>query len=185
MNEFIWALIARLVSSRLGFALILKRALLNAYKGVRLPDIISGGETYMRRFWIFNPYPASNQKFWWGRWLPSIRLHHILLPDADRHLHDHPWAFRTIVLDGYYVEEKADGFYRRTAGETAGMKPEEFHRIRNISYYGAWTLFFTWKYQEPWGFQVDGKKIPSREYLANKELHNAIYTEAESPIQSR
>jgi hypothetical protein len=185
MTEFVWGVIARLVSSRLGFMLIAKHALRRANKGVRMLDIVSGGDTYMRRYWVFNPYPASNQKFWWGRWLPSIRLHHILLPDSDRHLHDHPWAFRTIVLDGWYLEERQHGYPMLFKGFTSTMKPGEFHRIASVSQGGVWTLFFTWKYQEPWGFQVDGKKVVSREYLADKEFHNAVYAKAKSTIQGR
>lgn len=167
MNELIWSWIARLVSSRAGFLLIAKHALRLADRGVRMPDIISGGDTYMRRFLVFNPYPEDNTKRWWGRWSPSVRLHHILLPDADRHLHDHPWAFRTIVLDGWYREERKHHHRILTKGSMGAMAPGEFHRIDSVSQGGVWTLFFTWKYQEQWGFDVDGKKVYSRDYFKN------------------
>ena len=34
----------------------------------------------------------------------SIRLHNSVLPDQDRNLHDHPFNFRSIVIDGGYSE---------------------------------------------------------------------------------
>lgn len=69
--------------------------------------IISEGELYMERFWLFNPYPDSgasgaDRKPW--RFPISIRIHHIVLPDQDRHLHDHPWNARTFILRGWYRE---------------------------------------------------------------------------------
>jgi hypothetical protein len=32
----------------------------------------------------------------------------------------------------------------------------------------VWTLFITWRYQGTWGFDVDGSKVPWREYLGIK-----------------
>lgn len=47
--------------------------------------------SYMRRFIIRTP---------WG----TIRLHNILRSDDDRHLHDHPFDFVSILLTGGYFE---------------------------------------------------------------------------------
>lgn len=38
----------------------------------------------------------------------GIYLHRIFLPDADRHPHDHPWPFLSLVLRGGYVEELSE-----------------------------------------------------------------------------
>ena len=91
----------------------------------------------------------------------SIRIHHIKKPDADPCLHDHPWAWRTIVLKGWYIEENAFGeFNTRRKGFTAGNSAETLHRIDEVSPGGVWTLFFMGrKYinkQEvnKWGFIV-------------------------------
>lgn len=51
---------------------------------------------YMMRYWIF-PY---------GK-LPfgiAVRVHQILRSDSDRHYHDHPFPYISIVLRGGYVE---------------------------------------------------------------------------------
>ena len=134
-----------------------------------------GDEVYMYRYWLFNPYDAENksQKY---RWLPNIRLHHIMCPDSDRHLHDHPWDARTFILRGWYLEEKegSKDLIPRKAGTTASLKYGEYHRIHQVSPGGVWTLFITWKYKGTWGFKVGDKKIPYREYLGNKEKYQNV-----------
>jgi hypothetical protein len=51
-----------------------------------------GGTHYLFRLRII-------QTPWFG-----IYLHDIFEPDADRHPHNHPWSFVSIVLRGSYVE---------------------------------------------------------------------------------
>ena len=51
---------------------------------------------YMNRYWVLKPR-------WWTFGC-SIRVHQILRSDDDRHLHDHPWAFMTVILRGGYTE---------------------------------------------------------------------------------
>jgi hypothetical protein len=135
-------------------------AISRPYRHIYGPD----GSLYMRRHWIFNPYDVDYTRTW--KWLPSVRLHWIRRADSDRHLHDHPWAWRTIILKGWYVEERIGGHtYRREAGYTGTMDFGEFHRIQEVSPDGVWTLFITWRKQGTWGFLVDGVKVPYREYL--------------------
>lgn len=181
MNEVIWRLIARLVSSPIGFSFAMNRAARMACRthgvpwgGTGLPDILSadGQRIYMRRYRVFNPYPES----WWTRWVPSIRLHHILLPDDDRHLHDHPWDARTIVLDGWYQEEREYGrLLTRQTGDTAALKLGEFHRITRVPYFGVYTLFLTWHREADWGFKVGKEKILAGEYLASREEFERLF----------
>lgn len=134
---------------------------------------------YMERDWVFNPYLTHEEKQQLeaeGKPLPpsserpSGRIHHILRKDADRHKHDHPWDAQTIILKGWYLEERLmpDGAtqeFLRTAGDTASLNFGEYHRIVDVSEGGVWTLFITHKYQGTWGFLVDGQKVPYRQYL--------------------
>lgn len=154
------------------------------YSNITGPD----GSTYMVRLWVFNPYgkDASGEVTpprW--TWLPSVRLHRIMRPDMDRALHNHPWPARTIVLRGWYIEERLcdpevappgaypcrayDDQWRysvaRHVGYTGTLNPDTFHRITEVSPGGVWTLFFTWRKAASWGFLVDGKVVPWREYL--------------------
>lgn len=148
--------------------------------------IVTEGKLYMERYWLFNPYPqtggsGADRPRW--QFPISIRLHHIVLPDQDRgHMHDHPWNARTFILRGGYTEmrpksavpDDAPGvhdlrtgmlYLTREPGETASLAFGEYHRIVSVAEGGAWTLFVTGKYRGTWGFLVDGKKIPWREYL--------------------
>lgn len=136
------------------------------------------GAVYMYRYWLFNPYPPKNDGAGrrWGDWMPSIRLHHIMREDLDPHLHDHPWNARTFILRNWYREEKPRQHcgmsnwtptyvVQRNAGDTATLRFGEYHRIVEVAEGGVWTLFVTWKKLGTWGFLVNGRKVPWREYL--------------------
>ncbi|MFC5548162.1 hypothetical protein [Massilia aerilata] len=144
-------------------------------RAMRTPysHITKDGDVYMERYWLFNPYPADSSGK--GNLLPSIRLHKIMRPDQDRHLHDHPWNARTFILRGWYLEEREGEFWdiERSEGETAALKFGEFHAITRVPECGVWTLFVTWRYRGTWGFLVNGKKVPWREYLNIESTNNA------------
>lgn len=126
---------------------------------------------YMDRWWVFNAYGKNAEgRTAPPRWprLPSIRVHHICQPDDDDHEHDHPWNARTIILQGWYVEERrTHGETTRVmrAGQTAPIVAGQFHRIARVSDGGVFTLFFTWEYISDWGFWVEGQKVLWRQYL--------------------
>lgn len=188
MREFLWRLVARIVSRPAVASWLIERSKRTPYYPIRSRD---GSELYMDRHWLFNPYgkdaagnvgPAR-----WERWgLPSIRVHHILRADDDAHLHDHPWNARTIVLRGSYFEQRPGGhgdalkwqhgwpegtrsLYHRTAGYTGRVLFNSYHRISEVSEGGVFTLWFTWSYRGTWGFLVGGKKVPYRVYLGERE----------------
>lgn len=176
MRNFAWAAIALLVSSPRVASALIRRAQRTPYTHIMSTD---GQDCYMGRWWLFNPYPASGagKRRGFG-WLPSVRVHHIMREDLDRHLHDHPWNARTIVLRGYYGEvfplldkqgKQIDlRFRRKEAGDTGRLLFGEYHRITHVSRGGVWTLFITWKYRGVWGFMVDGHKVPWRTYLGEQ-----------------
>ena len=162
MQNLAWKLIAYIVSRPLVYTWLIDRAQRTPYLHL---------EGYMNRWWLFNPYDGAHRKPWC--WLPSIRIHHILRADLDRHFHDHPWDARTIILYGAYMEERLFSFngplylvktHTRNPGDTATLKYGEHHRIEHVSIGGVWTLFITWKYQGPWGYLVDGVKVPHHLY---------------------
>lgn len=163
MNNLFWRTIASIASRPSVTAWLIRRAQRTPYTHIMSPD---GSETYMGRWWLFNAYPASGaaKRKGWG-WLPSVRIHHIMRADEDRHHHDHPWNARTIILDGGYLEDRADARFSRLPGDTVTLKFGEYHRIIEVSQGGVWTLFITWKYRGVWGFNVDGVKVPWRKYL--------------------
>lgn len=192
-----WSVLAWLATRKPVTVWLMRRAFRTPYSHITSAD---GTDVYMRRFWLFNPYvsedgarasgsDAAPRRSWWREMLPSVRLHHIMLADQDRHLHDHPWNARTIILKGWYEEEryfnetplgevrrqlKAQGGHVaaggrvqqvRIAGYTGRLLYGQYHRITAVPRDGVWTLFITWRKRGGWGFDVDGVKVPWREYL--------------------
>jgi hypothetical protein len=173
--QIIWSAIARVLARPAVASWLIRCAMRTPYS-----HIVKNGELYMERFWLFNAYPDTGEsgadKRWW-QFPISVRVHHIVLPDQDRHLHDHPWNARTIILRGFYREAKPrrplpsgaglspEYFVYRRAGETSRLNFGEFHRITELSTSGAWTLFITGRHRGTWGFDVGGDKVGWREYL--------------------
>lgn len=181
--ELIWRAIARIVSRPAVAAWLIQRAQRTPYTHIMSAD---GQDCYMGRWWLFNPYPgpSSYTRKGWRDWVPSVRIHHIMREDRDRHLHDHPWNARTIVLRGWYEEERPTrsntgqvpddlvkvgsqlrDVFKRRQGYTGRLLFGEYHRISEVSDGGVFTLFITWRERGTWGFDVDGRKVPWREYL--------------------
>lgn len=157
---------------------LIRRARKTPYYHILNPE---GDSVYMYRWWLFNPVEGGEKRLY--PWIPfSIRIHEIMAPDHDRHMHDHPWNARTIVLQGGYTEvrpvardwelmESVGGWdvegesYYRSEGDTATLRHNDYHRIDEVALGGATTLFIMGRRQETWGFLVDGAKIPWRKYL--------------------
>ena len=123
-----------------------------------------GQDMYMGRWWLFNGYDKAHRNA--IPWFPiSARIHHIKREDRERHLHDHPRNCRTIILKGWYREEREDGMFLRQSGYTGRIVFGQYHRITEVSPGGVWTIFITGRYRGGWGFKVDGAKVPSAMYL--------------------
>lgn len=170
-----WWLIGQIVSTPFVTNYLIKRARKTPYTPILSPD---GKETYMERLWLFNPYWTHEDKITFelaGRPVPwkfpmSIRLHCICTPDGDRAQHDHPWNARTVIMRGSYLEQRGSAYRLISAGQTSRLTfGKDYHRIREIfpepQDKGVWTLFITFKFQGTWGYLVDGKKIPFKDYL--------------------
>lgn len=157
-------MIARFLSRPSVANWLIKRAQRRPYS-----SIVKDGVLYMDRWWLFNPYPdtggsGADRPCW--QFPISIRIHHIMQPDQDRHMHDHPWNARTVILRGWYSEEREGGVsHVRREGDTAKLLFGEYHRIINVSPGGVYTLFITGPYRGTWGFLVDGVKVQWRKYL--------------------
>ena len=133
---------------------------------------------YMMRWWILPPAAKRGSAGFWSiknqlrRLRKNLRLHLLMRGDRDKHHHNHPWEFRTLVLRGWYVNEVtlADGTTKCnvvSAGQSYRMGVGEFHRIAAVSPGGALTLvFYTTKRTDRWwGFLVNGEVVHWRTYL--------------------
>lgn len=180
MINLFWRLVAKLLARPTVTVWLIASAERTPYLHIMSAD---GDEMYMGRWWLFNPYSRETHKpaLWWCPW--SFRIHHIMRHDEDRDLHDHPWNARTIILRGWYVEQRlldsedpvlsglnvpsgaqATEYIDRRAGDTARLNHGEYHRIDQISPGGVYTLFITSKWRGDWGFLVNGVKVPWRTY---------------------
>lgn len=153
------------------------------------------GQLYMRRWWLvpgfaLAPHPKHgwlDVKPWWPfRW----RIHQIVMPDSDRHYHNHPSGYRTFILKGWYRELSPNPNYRFAsaqvfgetqhgqitvyrAGDTGKKDANHWHLIEDLSNVGedgVWTLFcLSNKDKQEWGFLVDGKTVHWKDYLQTPE----------------
>lgn len=173
--KILWYFLAKLLAQPRITAYLIARAKLTPYTPILSVD---GTEVYMERYWLFNPYPTQTErdamaaagiKQKW-RFPISVRIHGIRTPDLDRHLHDHPWNARTVILRGGYIENRGGSYNYLHQGGSATLKfGKDFHRITTLyPMFGddaVWTLFITGKFRGMWGFNKDGVKIPFKEYL--------------------
>ncbi len=162
MSALLWNMVARFCARPAVADWLIKRS-------KRTPYFHLDG--YMERWWLFNPTPAlsggQGRRF---EWLPSVRIHHILREDTERHPHNHPWNARTIILKGWYMDRRDDGFFMRTAGDTSTIMADDFHSIGRVSDGGVWTLFISWRWKHTWGFRVaENVIIPWRDYLNEEQ----------------
>lgn len=133
---------------------------------------------------------------WFG-----IYLHNIRRSDRDRHLHDHPWPFCSLVLAGYYYEYFPDGtFLYREPGSLVYRGAREFHRVKLISESMAqnieergdglveldtaynsvleneprrqvWTLVIRFGRQREWGFLTETGWVHWKKYTNRKPAY--------------
>lgn len=127
------------------------------------------GSKYMARWWIMPKFLLTedeNGDSYPYKWLPwVIRLQHIADADRERHKHDHPSSYRSIILDNWYYEEDIYGIERLyKAGFTRKANALTFHRITRVAPGGTWTIFIMSRKCNDWGFLVDSTKVPWRDY---------------------
>ena len=95
-----------------------------------------------------------------------LRIHHILRSDSDRHFHDHPMDFTSLVLWGGYIEYTPNAMPRTCRpGTIVRRKAEDLHYLKLIGK-SAWTILFTGPFRREWGFQTEDGWIRASEYDA-------------------
>lgn len=99
------------------------------------------------------------------RWF-SIRLHHWIGSDDDRHPHDHPWWFVSLLLWGR-LEENVNGAWRRRRG-IAAYPAAHSHCVRATN---AWTLLLTGPARRDWGFTLGDRWVTKRQYFKSVGHH--------------
>lgn len=127
------------------------------------------GTVYMYRWWLFKPT-------WWCPY--GLRVHNIVRPDADEHMHDHPFNFWVRIMRGYYIERSIDRIKFCSCYSGYYSPADRFHKIVAVAPGGAWTLFLHGPRIQSWGFLVDGTKVHWRTYLdSDMSTHKNPYNE--------
>lgn len=157
-------------------AAMLFKLLHDRVASVRNPDFIVGADNphgaYLLRWWLLPRNPIFN-----------VYLHHFLRDD-DRALHDHPWFWCSLLLDGNYIEHTigAGGIHRRQERATGSLKvssPWRAHRVEllkvrdfvdtqpgNVWPISCWTLFITGPRLRTWGFHCPKGWVPWQQFTA-------------------
>lgn len=162
-------LIGAALASPLGFKLLTTFAFRRPHR--HLHDIDGG--LYMGRWRVVDEGTLASRILERLTGYSSIRLHRIMRADRDRDLHNHPFAYRTFVVRGWYTEQYQTFNKRRRnriiqEGETGTGDAETFHRIDGVPPDGVWTVFCMTRNAGTWGFKVDGRFVKSTRYLLRK-----------------
>ena len=104
------------------------------------------------------------------RWF-SIYIHGIYASDKDKHLHNHPWDYKSIVLKGSYVEETTNGLNILKFGTITSKDGNDYHKIKQLLTKSVYTLFIVSPVKRVWGYQVDGSFIDNEEYRRRKNMN--------------
>ena len=86
------------------------------------------------------------------RWL-TVMLHRLAASDDDRALHDHPWAFVTVLLTSGYHEHTLQGRFWRRRFSVLSRPATWQHRLELVK--PMWSLVFRGPTVREWGFIVD------------------------------
>lgn len=100
------------------------------------------------------------------RWLilgHHIKLHKFLKSDEDC-MHDHPWAYISIILKGHYYEETPKGVKRYNCGSILFRPAKWIHRLSIDN--TCWTLVINFKNIRQWGFWTKNGWIHWKEYIS-------------------
>lgn len=94
-----------------------------------------------------------------------IYFHAIYQPDEDKHLHNHPWKFWSLVLKGAYTE-RLTGFKLnpRLAGTSVYRNTDQFHKIDDLHSPVVYTLNVLWGFTDSWGYLVNDKFVNNETY---------------------
>jgi hypothetical protein len=138
-----------------------------------VPDLITRSWTkipYLTRWTVLGQRFAGKYR---------VFLHHFQDSDFDA-MHSHPWPFCSLILSGgYYETTPAVGWNPETATgptHTQWFGPGRFlvrpkhwiHKVTLKPGVDAWTLVFTGKKFQSWGFFCPGKGlVPWRVHMAN------------------
>jgi len=136
--------------------------------------IETDGDAYLTRIML----PRLNLPI-----IGSLRpmIHHFHRRDQDRHLHNHPWDRAwSFLITGSYDEERliwpknplssvGMGCEKRHVKWFNTLTAQDYHAVTKLNG-EVWTLFVTGNRVQDWGFYVDGRHVPWRDYFKERDM---------------
>jgi hypothetical protein len=146
------------------------------------------GRVYLDRWGFEWPAKQGTGDDVTRRPLFGVFVHRMDAPDPGIDLHDHPWAFASLILRGGYTEERADIREASKFAEIAEhyadcvpaprrghvvhrrwlsvrtMRLDECHRITDLDRTPTWTLVVHGRFRRVWGFHLPHGWMTSRAY---------------------
>ena len=103
-------------------------------------------------------------------WL-RFYIHHIRISDFEKHFHDHPWSFKSLLLKGSYWEDctydplHTDVHSRRyKQGQIVSHDGRDTHQI-TLETPEVWTFVVAWGKRREWGYRLSPNRwIGHQEY---------------------
>jgi len=122
-------------------------------------NVYKRGSPYLRRYFVYD-----------GRF-GRVLIHRLMQPDADRHLHDHPWDAVFIVFGPGYLEttmkdgqQKAHWRGLRWLPSIRFHPAERPHKIEALGGDSVWTIALATRHKRSWGFHTEDGWVPWTEY---------------------
>lgn len=133
----------------------------------RPPDFVIGdaNDPYLLRWFVIPRNPFFN-----------IYAHRILHSDDKRALHDHPWWFWAILLEGAYIEITERSAAYRFAGDWYFRGPWKPHRLELLgkaTRTPVISLVITGPKLRTWGFHCLQGWVPWQKYVTKRERGNS------------
>jgi len=128
----------------------------------------SDNDAYMLRCWLTKPLIDSEDGGLQSA--NSTMIHRFFRPDTDPSLHDHPWWFRTHLLNGGYSEQLpvstwklgsvlgpriSQHVHEHVAGDTIEHEATDLHSVCRLKP-NTWSLVTTGPRIRKWGFHPTG-----------------------------
>lgn len=129
-----------------------------------LKEIVSkNGKVHFRRWNVLTT-----------KWF-SIYIHGIYEEDKEQHLHDHPWNFLSIVLQGSYTErllskdKKSMIDTKRFPLTFAFRNARRFHKILQLHSKVCYTLIVIGSRSRDWGYWIHDSSTTNGYWVENSK----------------
>lgn len=117
------------------------------------------GQPYLTRYYLF--------------WTPIFKVYYHIIhkSDRDRHLHDHPWPFFSLLLQGTYDEVTEKGT-KTIRFFNMRLNPKKGHRL--ILKNPVHTLVFLGPAIRDWGFLTEDGWVQHDEYEEKQSVNGLL-----------